>query len=763
MATDPKRQSKKTASAAAKNRPTRQMWTRAIFVLLGIVLLAFGALLVQLVMLQIVQTDDWQRRATEQQLSDNVISPHRGTIYDANMEVLAERMQVWTVIMDPNNIDEEVNREKLADELSSLLGVDRDKLYRQACKTDSMYEVVKSKIERPLAEELIAWVEQNELYGVFRLTTDYKRTYPYGSLLSSVLGFTGAENTGLYGLEAEYNELLEGEAGRIVTAQNGWGNDMPNLLSYEKTVDAEDGHSLVLSIDQTIQHFAEKHLEEAVANTGATNRAVAIVQDVNTGAILAMATKGDFDPNDPFTITDPNELTALAELAGTEEEDAAFEAAQIKQWTNKAVTEFYEPGSVFKMFTTAMALEEGIITENSTFTCVGTQKVADYNIDCHVSPMSHGTQVLGEAISNSCNPAFIQIGTAVGRDLFYEYYTGFGFTEKTDIDMLGEFDVSEGFYHSRDELNPVELATSSMGQTFKVTPLQMITAVSAIANGGQLLQPYVVQQVLDGDGNVVTNTPVTVKRQVISEDTASRVARLLADAVNSGGGRNAYVAGYRVAGKTGTSEKTEDRTETGSNNVVASFSGFAPADDPQVAILVMIDEPQCANRYGGTIAAPVAKKILEETLPYLGVEPQYTAEEMADLSRNTPPVEGKTIAEAEAAIHAAGLTVRVEGSGNTVIKQVPEAGQSIPAEGRVVLYTDQSSLQSQTTTVPDFTGYSVSGASEVAAYYDLNIQLSGTNLEGGGALAASQSIAPGTEVPCGTIVRVEFLYEDTIE
>jgi len=302
-----------------------------------------------------------------------------------------------------------------------------------------------------------------------------------------------------------------------------------------------------------------------------------------------------------------------------------------------------------------------------------------------------------------------------------------------------------------------------MGQTFKVTPLQMITAVSAIANGGQLLQPYVVQQVLDGDGNVVTNTPVTVKRQVISEDTASRVARLLADAVNSGGGRNAYVAGYRVAGKTGTSEKTEDRTETGSNNVVASFSGFAPADDPQVAILVMIDEPQCANRYGGTIAAPVAKKILEETLPYLGVEPQYTAEEMADLSRNTPPVEGKTIAEAEAAIHAAGLTVRVEGSGNTVIKQVPEAGQSIPAEGRVVLYTDQSSLQSQTTTVPDFTGYSVSGASEVAAYYDLNIQLSGTNLEGGGALAASQSIAPGTEVPCGTIVRVEFLYEDTIE
>ncbi|MBQ4618221.1 MAG: PASTA domain-containing protein [Clostridia bacterium] len=763
MASNSAKSSAKSNAAASKNRPTRQMWMRAVVVLSGVLVLAFGALVVQLVMLQIVQTDDWQLKATEQWINDTTISPDRGTIYDANMEVLAESMQVWTVVMDPNNIEEEADRLKIADDLSVLLSVDRDTLYKKASRTDSMYEVVKSKIERPLAEQLIAWVEENEMGGVFRLITDYKRTYPYGNLLSSVIGFTGSENTGLYGLEAEYNSLLEGEPGRVVTAQNGWGNDLPNLLSYEKTVDAKNGNSLVLSIDQTIQHIAEKHLEQAVADTGATNRATAIVMDVDTGAILAMATKGDFDPNDPFTVTDLNDLAAIAELAGTEDEDKAYGDAQIKQWTNKAVTEFYEPGSVFKMFTTSMALEEGIITENSTFVCNGTQPVADYSIDCHVYPMNHGTQALGDAIANSCNPAFIQIGTAVGRDLFYEYYTGFGFTEKTGIDMLGEFNVSEGYYHSRDELNSVELATSSMGQTFKVTPIQMITAVSAIANGGQLMEPYVVQQILDDNGNVVQNTTPVVKRQVISEETAKRVAKLLNDAVNSGGGRNAYVAGYRVAGKTGTSEKTEDRTESGIDNVVASFSGFAPADDPQVAILVMIDEPQCYNRYGGTIAAPVAKKILEEVLPYLGIEPQYTAEELADLSRSTPSVEGKELSVAENEIRAAGLKVRVEGGGNTVVKQVPEAGQSIPAEGRVVLYTDQNSVQTETTTVPDFTGYTVAGASEVASYYDLNIQLSGTNLESGGATAAKQSIEPGTQVPLGTIVRVEFLYEDTIE
>lgn len=755
---EPERQPAKAPVTNTKNRPTRQMWNRAIAVLIGMVFLAFGAIAVQLVMLQLVQTEDWQRRATEQQLSDSIISPNRGTIYDTNMETLAESMQVWTVIMDPNNIETEEERVKIADELSVLLTVDRDTLYTKACRTESQYEVVKSKIERPLAEELIAWVEKEEMGSIFRLITDYKRVYPYGSLASGVLGFTGDGNKGLYGLEAEYNSVLEGEAGRIVTAQNGWGEDMPNLLSYEKTVDAEDGNSLVLSIDQTIQHYAEKYLEEAVASTGATNRASAIVMDVETGAILAMATKGDYDPNDPMTIADPNEAAVVAELAGDEANNARVAALE-KQWTNKAVTEYYEPGSVFKMFTSSMALEEGIINEVSTFYCSGTEMVYDTPINCHVYPLNHGSQNLNDAISNSCNPAFIQIGTAVGKDLFYQYYTGFGFTEMTGIDMLGEGSISSSLYHTTDELGPVEIATSSMGQTFKVTPIQMITAMSAIANGGKLLQPYVVQQVLDADGNVVSNTTPVVKRQVISSETAATVSGLLENAVAYGGCKNAYVAGYRVAGKTGTSEKTE----TGGKEVVASFGGYAPADDPKVAVLVMIDEPQCAVRYGGTIAAPVAKKILEDTLPYLGIEPQYTDEELADLSRSTPAVEGMEVAVAEATVRNEGLTVRVMGDGGTVVKQVPEAGQSIPSEGTVVLYTDQSSYQTELTTVPDFTGYSVSGATELASEYDLNIQLSGTGLDGGGALASTQSVEPGTQVPRGTIITVEFIYQDSIE
>ncbi len=746
-----------TASPSSGKRPSADMRLRAVLVLGFVVILAFAAIAVNLAFRMLVQTEDWQRRATEQQLSDSIISPNRGTIYDTNMETLAESMQVWTVIMDPNRIDGEEERLVIADGLSQLLDIDRDELYKRTGKKESQYEVIKSKIERPLAEELIAWVEEHEMGSIFRLITDYKRTYPYGSLLSCVLGFTGDGNKGLYGLEAEYNSLLEGEAGRIVTAQNAWGEELPNLLSYEKTVDAEDGHSLVLSIDQTIQHFAEKYLEEAVVNTGATNRASAIVMEVETGAILAMATKGDYDPNNPMTIQNETDKTAVAALSG-EEASAARKAALEKQWTNKAISEYYEPGSVFKMFTTSMALEEGVVTENSSFYCGGQETVADTTVHCHVYPQSHGSQTLSNAISNSCNPAFIQIGTAVGSDLFYKYYSGFGFTETTGIDMLGEGPISAALYHSEDDLGPVQLAVSSMGQTFKVTPIQMITAISSIANGGQLLQPYVVEQILDADGNVISNTNTTVKRQVISSETADRVCELLSEVVSTGGGKNAYVAGYRVAGKTGTAEKTE----TEGRNVVASFGGFAPADDPKIAVLVLIDEPQVAVRYGGTIAAPVAKKILEDTLPYLGIEPHYTQAELAEMSRSTPSVEGLDVVTAEARVASAGLEARVVGSGTTVIKQVPEAGQSIPSEGTVVLYTDQESYQSDVTTVPDFTGYSVSGASELAAYYDLNIQLGGAGQDGG-AVVSGQSIAPGTQVPMGTIVTVEFIYEDHIE
>ena len=749
--------------------PTRQMWRRSVVILVVLVGFCFSAIIGRLAVLQIAETDEWQRKAVSQQMSDSVISPHRGSIYDANMKLLAGSAEVGTVIMSPNSIpkkkdadgnmvlDDEVCR-KIADELSTLLGVDREKLYKQTQKTYSQYEVVKKKIEKDLVQTFIDWVQENRYTSIFRVIQDYKRYYPSGTLLSSVLGFVNAENKGGEGLEAEYEEVLAGKPGRIVTAQNGWGEELPTTLKYENTIDAEEGNSLVLTIDQSVQNFAEKYLEVAVKANGCTNRGLCVVMDVNTGAVLAMATKGDYDPNEYQTIADPDTAAQIALLSG-DEKSKALQDAQWKQWKNKPVTDYYEPGSVFKVFTSAMALEEGIANEHTTYNCPGYWYPAKgVKVACHVGVPGHHTIDFPKAISVSCNPYFMQLGTAVGPELFLKYYTGFGFTQKTGIDMLGEAPITTALYHTADDLGPVELATSSIGQTFKVTPMQMITAMCAVANGGKLMQPYVVSQILDAEGNVVKKTEPTVKRQVISQSTSQRLAAMMAASVNGGGSKNAYVAGYRVAGKTGTADKTETK-----DNVWASFSGFAPADDPQVAILVILDEPQSAIRFGGTISAPVAQKVLNDALPYLGIEPKYTEEELANLSRTTPKLEGDSLSVAENKLANLDLKSKVVGSGSSVVKQVPEAGQSIPKGGTVVLYTDEDST-SKTAKVPDFKGMTMVQANNAAVGAGLNIQLSGLSNSGGGteAKAVGQSIMAGTEVSPGTVVTVEFVYEDNI-
>lgn len=750
---------KKSTTQITTKSPTKQMWRRSLITLLLIIGFGFSAVLGKLVILQLVEADQWQQRAVTQQMSDTITSPNRGTIYDANMNKLAESQLVWTVIMSPADIKSEEARIKIADEVSVLLDVDRDKLYERTGRTYSQYEVVKQKIDRTVAEPLIEWVSENRMGGIFRLITDYKRVYPYGSLLSCVLGFTGTDSSGLYGLEAEYQSVLAGKAGRIITAQNGWGDEMPNTLSYEKTIDAEDGHSLVLTIDQTIQHYAEKYLEIGVKKAGCTNRGLCIVMNVKTGAIVAMATKGDYDPNKPFELSDPDIAAQIAALAEDQQSDA-LKAALQKQWTNKPVYDFYEPGSVFKVFTASMGMEEGVVNEQSSFTCNGSYTVHDRNMKCHVYPRSHGTQSFAKAISNSCNPAFMQLGLRIGAVDFFKYYVGFGFTERTGIDMLGESRVTSALYHD-DSMGEVSLATCSIGQTFKVTPIQMITAISAVANGGKLMQPYVVQQELDADGNVVRNTEPTVKRQVISEDTSRRVSAMLAESVNGGGSKNAYVAGYRVAGKTGTSDKTEESGE-GRGNVWASFSGFAPADDPELAILVVLDEPQSTIRFGGTISAPIAQQVLADALPYLGIEPVYTEKELANLNSTTPGVTGKSVATARTMVENSGLTCTVVGSGETVIKQVPESGKPIPKNGSVVLYTDDGSLNT-TATVPKFENMTLSQANKAAASAGVNLLIAGLNTDNSGeAYASSQSIEAGQKVPKGTVVTVNFIYRDEI-
>ena len=778
---------RKTASAQASangrktattRTPTLQMRRRAR---IALVLVAVGLLtanILQLGKLQLLESDDWMKRAVSQQLSDTSVAAKRGTIYDANMNPLAESAEVWKIIMSPKNIadcnwkklegadpsaalTEEQGLEKLrsfiADGLSERFGLDRNKVYEQTGHTKSQYEVIKSKVEYNDKTAFSEWVTANGLSHAFYIITDYKRYYPQGSLASTVLGFTGTDNNGLEGLECKFESVLSGTPGRIVTARNGLGAEMPTTMEYTKVVDAEDGNSLVLTIDSTIQMYAEKFLAEAVESAGCTNRGVAIVMDVNTAGILAMATKGDYDPNEPFVIANPTEQVRIDTLSG-DDKSAAVSAARQLQWKNKALTDPYEPGSVFKVFTSSMGLEENIISERSTFNCGGSYKVGGWNIRCHIYPRGHGTLDLPGAISASCNPYFMQLGLKIGASTYFKYFTGFGFTERTGIDMNGEAS-NAGLFHSQKQLSTEEasLATAAFGQTFKITPIQMITAMSAVANGGKLLTPYVISQVLDADGNVVSTTRPTVKRQIISAETSARISKILADAVNGGGSKNAYVAGYRVAGKTGTSEK---RDITTSNEVVASFAGFAPADDPQVAVLVLLDQPQCKNRYGGTISAPVAQKILDAILPYMGVEPSYTESELAKLSRTVPNVTNQAVAAAQTKINGTGLKAQIVGDGDRVVRQVPQAGQSIPAGGSVLLYTEAS--EDVTVTVPDFTGKTVTAVNTLASSLGLNVQMQG--LVAGNdkaALSHKQSIAKGEKVSKGTVVQVSFLYSDT--
>lgn len=748
--------------------PSRYMLKRTFGVLFAVVLcyVAVGGKLAQL---QLAEHEIWQVRAQEQQLSDSVISDKRGKILDRNGVVLAQSVEVATVIMEPDKIPNEQARVRISDELSQLLGVDRENLYKKTGKVGSQYEVVCSKIEDALCQKFVEWVTQNGYGGIFRIIQDYKRVYPLNNTLSCVIGFTGTDNTGLEGLEAKYNQVLAGKAGRVISTKNGWGDPLPNDIRYETTIEAGEGNTLTLTVDANIQRITEKYLDVAVAETAAANRACAIVMDVQTGEVLAMATKGDYNLNDPRTLTDPDSEALIAQLSGAEKSSALLEALQ-KQWKNKAVSEFYEPGSVFKIFTASMAMQEGLVSESSHFFCGGTFTMPGVRaMKCHIYPRSHGDQSLAEAISHSCNPAFMKIGSLVGTTLFPQYHEKFGFTALTGVDVLGEAKVTPSLYHTASAITAVDVATSSIGQTFKVTPIQMITGVSAVAGGGTLMQPYIVSQVTAPDGTVVQQTTPTVKRRVISQQVSQRICAMLEGVVDGGGAKNAYVAGYRVAGKTGTSEKTDQKTVSanGRKGVVASFCGFAPADDPRIAVIVMIDEPQTAIRYGGTLAAPVAQQIFAEVLPYLDVQPQYTEQELKTLARQVPAVAEKTLQAAQTTLKSEGLLYRTVGDGTRVIGQSPEAGAKISAGGTVVLYTDGSVPEQGI--VPEVTGKTLTEANRLLIDAGFNPLLVGWQDRDPDSVAVRQAVIggqgcpPGTQKPYGTVVQLTIRYQDSIE
>lgn len=737
---------------------TVKMWRRTLIVLIVMVALGFGLIVVSLIRLQLVDGAELQKAAVDQQLRDTTISAQRGTIYDRNMKPLAQSATVWKVVLAPAYIDkdDETLRRKLSTGLADILGLDAEDIYKRTEGT-SYYDVLKTKVETDVKDRLVQFIEENDLGNTIQLQEDYKRYYPFGSFASTILGFTGTDGQGLAGLEAYYDEYLSGTAGRLVTAKNAVGTDMP--FQYEQKVEAQDGYNLVLTIDEVVQHYLEQALEEGVENNKVENRATGIVMNVKTGEIVAMAVKGDYDPNNPFVIADEEERARIAELPEEEQQEATSAALQA-QWRNKAVSDTYYPGSVFKMVTLSMALEENVANEETTFTCTGSYVPVpgERAINCHVLS-GHGTETLVQGTMNSCNPFFIYLGQLLGTETFFDYFEAFGFTQKTGIDLPGEAST-KGLYHDRD-MSLMDLAVESFGQNFSITPIQMITACAAIANGGYLVQPHVVSQIVDNDGNIIKTADTTVKRQVISEETSKRVSKILQENATSGTAKNGYVAGYRIAGKTGTSEKVGADGKVGSDNkYIASYCGFAPADDPQYAVLVFFDEPTGDSYYGGAVAGPVFAKIMEEILPYLNVETKYTEDEAGSVGVSAPNVIGKTVSEATNELTNSGLKILVKGSGDTVIAQTPDPGSSVPSGGTVVVYTDEASMN-QTVTVPNFTNRSLSDVNYLAAQAGFNIKVTGA-YNSSAATARTQDYAAGEQIKPGTVITVNFVEEDTV-
>ncbi len=742
-------------------KPGKKMMTRMVVIMIIIVLLLSAVSTWRLVDIMVLNGEKYQTYASEQQLYDSLVTAPRGDIYDRNMQLLATSSPAWTVYITPNGIrkldtDEAENvRNVIAKNLSEILELDYDTVYEETQK-NSYYVIVKKKIEKETADRVRQFLVDNkdlELVKYVGLDETTKRYYPNENLASVVLGFVGTDDQGLAGLESYYDNDLTGVAGRVVAAKTAAGTDMP--FSYEKVENAIKGKSLVLTLDSYIQYTAEKYLQAAIEENQIAERGAAVVMNVNTGAIYGMAVKGDFDPNQPFTLS--KEDTEKLEEVKEEEERAKLRSELLnRQWRNKAVSDTYEPGSVFKVITAAIALEENQVNVNSSFFCSGSATVAGQRYRCH-KWAGHGTQNLKQAISNSCNPAFIAIGQLIGVETFSKYFKAFGFTQKTGIDLPGE---AMSTYHAEENMGKVELASSSFGQTFNVTPIQLITAVSAAVNGGYIVQPHLVEKKLDAEGKVTQTASATKKRQVISEATSATMRELM-EFVAENGAKNALVSGYRVGAKTGTSQKVSKILQTGDSHLyIGSCATVAPIDNPEIAVIVMLDEPKGASYYGGVISAPVNSKIMTDILPYLGYEPTYSEAELARVSRTVPDVVGNAPENAKTKIKAAGLQCKVIGSGEKVIRQLPEAGNKITSGGTVILYTDSATTKK--VKVPDLTGMTVSQVNQAAASAGINVEFSG-NTNTAGLLSYRQSVAAGKEVDAGQLVTVYFRDNNAVD
>lgn len=742
--------SKNNLKKRAKKGPAQRLRQRTAILILLILVLGFGAAVLRLTYLTTVQSSELQEAAVDLQLADTTVSAKRGTIYDANGNVLAESASVWQVVMSPINFKNDEQRQAAAKGLSEIFDLEYNDVLEDT-KQQSHYVVVKRRIESDEREkvlELVDTLKKNyKCAGVIQLLDDYKRYYPKNSLASSVIGFTGSDDQGLEGVEYEYDSYLSGIPGRIITAQNARGIDMP--FQYEQNVESEDGNNVYLTIDETIQSICEKYMQKGVEDNNVLNKGVCIAMDVNTGAILAMVTTDGYDLNNPYELSakDKKKIKSTPKKKQAEAESAALSA----MWRNKAVADTYMPGSVFKMCVASAALEENLVNDKTSFTCTGSIEVEGETLHCS-NTEGHGTQSFVEAISNSCNPAFVQIGQMLGASKFRQYYQGFGFSDKTGIDLPGE---AEDSFWKEGKMGGVDLAVASFGQNFSITPIQMITACAAVSNGGYVVQPHVVSKITDSKGNVIKTVDKKIKRQVISDDTSKKMNEYLEYNTERQGAAAGYISGYKVAGKTGTSEKKGvTKVESSfSEDYISSFCGFAPADDPQIAMLVFFDTPDGDAYYGSQVSSPVFINIMSEVLPYLDVKTSYTDEELGYVDASAGDYTGVSVDEAKTAVEADGFTATVKGSGSTVISQIPTVSSGLQKGGSIVLYTDSDS-QSETISVPSFIGLSPDEVNNVASAYGLNVSFSGATTSSG--TSSSQDIEAGTSVSPGTVITVSF-------
>lgn len=745
-------------------KPGKEMVVRILVVMLALIIAFSGVSTYRLINIMIVNGEEYQSKASEQQLYDSLITAPRGDIYDTNMQVLARSTTAWTVYITPNGIwkiddegDRELVKKTIAENLSEILELEYDTVYSQTEKK-SYYVIVKKKIDKSVADKVREFLsderyEDLQLVKYVGLDETTKRYYPNDSLASVVLGFVGSDDQGLSGLESYYDNELTGVAGRVVAAKSAAGTDMS--WTYERVEEATKGSSLVLTLDSYIQYTAEKYLEAAIAENQIAERGAAIIMNVKTGAILGMAVKGDFNPNSPFTLSSADQ-SIVDEITDETEKNEKENELLNRQWRNKAVSDTYEPGSVFKIVTAAIAVEENLVNNNSTFYCNGSTTVAGQHYNCH-KLQGHGTQSLAQAMSNSCNPAFITIGQLIGVNTFSKYFKAFGLTEKTGIDLPGE---ANSTYHKQENMGPVELSSTSFGQTFNITPMQLITAAAACVNGGYLVKPHLVEKMLDEDGKVTKTTDIGYKRQVISEST-SAVIRENMEYVAENGAKNALVAGYRVGAKTGTSQKVSKIQATGDHYLyIGSCVSVAPADDPEIAVLVLLDEPKGDKYYGGIISAPVNGKIMGDILPYLGYEPSYTESELSNLATTVPELVGDTVDNAKAKLSSIKLQYQIQGNGEKVIRQLPESGNKVLSGGVVILYTEET--DNKTVTVPNLVGLTATEVNKKAAESGINVEFSG-NTTSAGLKSYMQSIEAGTTVNAGTIVTVHFRDDTAID